>query len=190
MNASGWSCRSRDLFKRRVNEKGGVSRRQSGASNRISGLESDTPSTKPRSFYTDEGDGDLAFVYHHCPVGFGEQRQWITKASEIVLRPSCGHEKSRSIRLAWKYIILAGYGCELPKGRASRLVVHERDAAEHNYHDRPPSTFIVVISRHLERRRRRSMVLFLSILFVLSTYRCLRKLLKKLQVTQILKQTK
>lgn len=33
----------RDLFKRRVNEKGRVSRRQSGASNRISGLESDTP---------------------------------------------------------------------------------------------------------------------------------------------------
>lgn len=32
-----------DLFERRVNEKGRVSRRQSGASNRISGLESDTP---------------------------------------------------------------------------------------------------------------------------------------------------
>jgi len=63
MNTSGRSCRLRDLFKRRVNEKGRVSRRQSGASNRISGLESDTPSTKPRSFYTGEGDGDLAF---HC----------------------------------------------------------------------------------------------------------------------------
>jgi len=97
-------------FKDRVNEKRRVSRRQSGASNRISGLESDTTSGEPRFFYAGEGDRDLAFVYHHCHrIGFGEQRQWITKENvEDHPRLPCDHEITDRIRFAWKYIMRPG----------------------------------------------------------------------------------
>lgn len=83
----------RDLFERRVNEKGRVSRRQSGASNRISGLESDTPFYEAALVLYGRGRRRSRLRgYHHCPVGFGEQRQWITKESEAVRGPCCCHE--------------------------------------------------------------------------------------------------
>jgi len=156
----------RDLFKRRVNEKGRVSRRQSGASNRISGLESDTPSTKPRSFYTGEGDADLAFVYHHCPVGFGEQRQWITKESETVLPRNHDPFVSLENILCWQ---ATDASCQKEERRGLLCT----DVTQRNTITmiglRSLSTFIVVISRHLERRRCSTM-LFLSILLDLSTH--------------------
>lgn len=53
------------FFSNNVLTKNEEYRRQSGASNRILGLESDTPSSHSRrayvSFYAGEGDGDLAF---------------------------------------------------------------------------------------------------------------------------------
>lgn len=122
----------RDLFKRRVNEKGRVSRRQSGASNRISGLESDTPSTKPRFVLYGWG---RRWSRLRVPSLSGRLRRTATMDNKGERDRAA--TKSRSIRLAWKYIMLAGNGRELPKGRTPRLVVHGRDAAEHNYHDRP-----------------------------------------------------
>lgn len=64
---------SAEIFKHRVNEKRGVSRRQSGASNRISGLESDTPFyEEPYSFYIVARATELSpFIRRDCPVGFG-----------------------------------------------------------------------------------------------------------------------
>lgn len=83
-----------------------------------------------------EGDGDLASAtYRQCALARlrGTGRQWVTKGERD---HSCSFygTKSRSIRLAWKYIARTGRTAKKEDRR--RRVVHRRDVAKHNYHDR------------------------------------------------------
>jgi len=154
-------------FKDRVNEKRGVSRRQSGASNRISGLESDTTSGEPRFFYAGEGDRDLAFVYHHC---HGRLRGTATmdnkrkrgRPSAVALR--LRNHGSDSLRLEIHYASWQTMD-EPPKRRINAACCARTwRGGTQLPRSASTSTFIAVTSRH-EARTRRAVMLFLSVFF-------------------------